>query len=105
MLPLDSAKANYKGLTWTEKGDGLATLRGVEDKAWEDKLSTRWSPGRNFSASKPAKFIFDPSKDKSFPEGMTISPNRNAAWLADLSAVTFGIIELRAKKNGGQRVR
>ena len=38
VLPLDTAKATYKGLTWTEKGDGLATLRGVEDKAWEEKL-------------------------------------------------------------------
>lgn len=37
MLPLDTASATYKGLTWTEKGTGLATLRGVEDKAFEDK--------------------------------------------------------------------
>src|SRR5215831_6958438 len=28
ILPLDNATAVYKGLTWTEKGDGLATLRG-----------------------------------------------------------------------------
>ncbi len=41
--------------------------------------------------------MFDPSKDKSFPEGMTISPNRNPFWMADLSAVTFGIHEMKAK--------
>ena len=26
IMPLDNATAVYKGLTWTEKGDGLATL-------------------------------------------------------------------------------
>ncbi len=35
---LDSDKATYKGLSWTEKGDGLACLKGKEDKAFEDKL-------------------------------------------------------------------
>ena len=29
---------------------------------------------------------------------MTISPNRNPYWMADLSAVTFGIHEMHAKK-------
>jgi len=96
VLPLDSAKATYKGLTWTETGDGLATLRGVEDKAWEDKLYTLVA-FRNFSAPAPEKVVFDPSKEKSFPEGMTISPNRNPFWMQDLSAVTFGIHEMRAK--------
>ena len=37
-LPLDSDKAVYKGLNWTEKGDGLAVVKGVEDKGYEDKL-------------------------------------------------------------------
>ena len=40
VIALDSAKAVYKGIGWTEKGDGLATLRGIEDKAWEDKRYT-----------------------------------------------------------------
>ncbi len=40
VIPLDSAKALYKGVSWTEKGDGLAVLRGVDDKKWEDKLYT-----------------------------------------------------------------
>nr|MDQ3009473.1 S9 family peptidase [Acidobacteriota bacterium] len=38
VLPLDSDKAVYKGLNWTEKGDGLAAVKGVEDKGYEDKL-------------------------------------------------------------------
>ncbi len=94
---LDSAKATYKGLTFTDKGDGLATLRGVEDKAWEDKLYSvvAWQD----TGDGVKKSVFDPSQDVSFPKGMAISPNRNAAWMADFSAVTFGIHELHPKKN------
>jgi dipeptidyl aminopeptidase/acylaminoacyl peptidase len=99
ILPLDSAKANYKGLEWTEKGDGLTTVRGIEDKAWEEKLYALVA-FKNFSAAKPEKIVFDPTKDKSFPAGMTISPDRNPYWMADLSAVTFGIHEMRPKKKG-----
>lgn len=95
VMALDSAKARYKGLTWTDKGDGLATLRGVEDKAWEDPLYTLVA-FRGFSGA-PEKVVFDPSKDGAFPKGMTISPNRNPYWMADLSAVAFGIHEMRAK--------
>ena len=40
VMPLDNAKASYKGLTWTENGAGLATMRGVEDKGWDEKLYT-----------------------------------------------------------------
>src|SRR5258708_7425528 len=100
VLPLDSAKAIYKGLSWTEKGDGLATVRGVEDKAWEEKLCTLVA-FKNFSANgAPEKIVFDPAKDKSFPTGLTISPNRNPFWKQDLSTVAFGIHELHPKKNG-----
>jgi dipeptidyl aminopeptidase/acylaminoacyl peptidase len=99
ILPLDNATAVYKGLTWTEKGDGLATLRGVDDKAYEGKLYSLIA-FRNFSASAPpTKTIYDPKQDASFPKDMTISPNRNPAWRDDLSAVTFGIHEVKPKKN------
>ena len=97
VIPLDSAKASYKSLMWTEKGDGLATVRGIEDKGFEDKLYSLVA-FRDFSAATPEKIVFDPTKDKSFPEGMTISPNRNPYWMADFSAVTFGIHEVRAKQ-------
>ncbi|MGD0777640.1 MAG: prolyl oligopeptidase family serine peptidase [Candidatus Solibacter sp.] len=94
---LDHAEAVYKGLTWTEKGDGLATVRGVDDKGFEDKLYTVVA-FKGFSGGAPAKFLFDPKTDKSFPAGMTISAVRNAAWRDDLSAVIFGIREVKAKK-------
>ena len=80
---LDNAEAVYKGLDWTEKGDGLAALRGVDDKGFEDKLYSVVA-FKGFGAAAPAKFVFDPKTDKSFPAGMTISPKRNAAWREDL---------------------
>ena len=94
VMPLDNAKATYKGLTWTENGDGLATMRGVEDKAWEEKLYTVVAFKK--SANGMEKILFDPAKD--VPKGMSVSPNRNPMWMADLSTVTFGIHELHAKK-------
>lgn len=96
VMPLDNAKASYKGLVWTENGDGLATMRGVEDKGWEEKLYT--VVGFRKSAGGFDKVAFDPLKKTGFPKGMAVSGNRNAMWLADLSTVTFGIHELHTKK-------
>src|SRR5258706_2043652 len=98
ILPLDSSKAVYRGLSWTEKGDALATLRGVDNKAWEDKLYSLVA-FRGFSGSgAPDKIIFDPAKDSSFPTGMSIASARTPAWNAELTAITFGIHELKPKK-------
>lgn len=93
---LDSAKATYKSLSWTEKGDGLAAVRGVDDKKWEDKVYTLVA-FKDFNGAHD-KVVYDPSKDKSFPQGMTISAERHPAWMADLSEVTFGIHELKPKE-------
>ncbi len=38
ILPLDSAEAEYKRLTWTERGEGFAVLKGVKHDDFEDKL-------------------------------------------------------------------
>lgn len=98
---LDSAKAQYKRIAWTEKGDGLAALRGVEDKGFEEKLYSLVA-FRDFGAAGPKKIEYDPKTDKSFPTGMSISPNRPPAWRDDLSAVLFGIQEIKPKKNPGK---
>ena len=99
-LPLDNAQASYKSLSWTEKGDALAALRGADDKGFEDKLYSLVA-FKDFGANGPAtKVVFDPKSDASFPSGMTISPNRAPAWREDLSEVTFGIHEIKAKKKG-----
>jgi dienelactone hydrolase len=95
---LDSALAVYKGLTWTEKGDALAAVRGVDDKAFEDKLYSLVA-FKDLGGAKVTKVVFDPKSESSFPAGMTISPNRNPMWRENLSAITFGIHEVKPKKN------
>ncbi len=98
VLPLDHAKASYRSLTWTEKGDGLTALRGVDDKGFEDKLYAVVAFKDFASSAPPAKFVFDPKDDKSFPAGMTVASTRPAAWREDLSSLMFGIREVKAKK-------
>jgi dipeptidyl aminopeptidase/acylaminoacyl peptidase len=97
VITLDSAKASYKGLNWTEKGDALASVKGVEDKAWEDKLYSVVAFRGFAENAAPTKYIYDPTKDATFPKAMTVSAARPATWLADLSAVTFGIHEVKPK--------
>ncbi len=38
VVPIDSAKASYKSISWTDKGDAVAVLKGFDDKTLEDKL-------------------------------------------------------------------
>jgi acetyl esterase/lipase len=98
VTPLDSDKALFKSLTWTEKGEGLAALKGKEDKAAEDKLfSVVAFTGFVPAAKGIQKTVYDPREDKIFPAGMTVSPNRAPRWSEDFEAVLFGIYEPRKK--------
>src|SRR5580658_531000 len=100
--PLDSAQAVYRGLAWTQKGDALAAVRGAEDKGFEDKLYTLVA-FKDFGANGPAsKIVYDPKADTGFPAGMTISSMRPPVWRADLSAVLFGIHEVKPKKDAAK---
>jgi len=93
-LVLDSDKASYERLVWTDKGDGLSVVRGTDDKRYKDKVYAALG-FTGFGASAPKKVIFDPATDKGFPEGMSISPSRGATWTEDLSALLFGIRSLK----------
>jgi len=98
VLSLDSDKAVYKRLNWTEEGEGLAVLRGKEDENYEDKLYSMIG-FTNFIKGSPQKTVYEPAKDKNFPEGMTISPNRTPVWTEDLSGILFGIHEVKEKED------
>jgi dipeptidyl aminopeptidase/acylaminoacyl peptidase len=95
---LDTGKFNYKQLTWTEKGDALAVLKGKEDDGYEDELY-RLVGFKDFSSKNPQKVVFDPAKEKTFPAKMSISPDRAPLWTENLSGILFGIRELKEKKN------
>jgi dienelactone hydrolase len=96
---LDNDKASYKSLAWTEKGEALAVLKGKEDKAYEDKLWSVLAFAGFKDAKGPRKIFYDPASDRSFPEGMTVSPDRAPEWTESFDAVLFGIREAKKKKD------
>jgi dipeptidyl aminopeptidase/acylaminoacyl peptidase len=95
LMPLDTAKATYRSLSWTEKGDGFTVLKGVEDRAYADKLYSVL--GFTELGTKTQKTVFDPRENTEFPKNMTVSPNRAPTWTEDLSGFVFGIHEVKKK--------
>jgi len=99
---LDNDKASYKSLGWSEKGDALAVLKGKEDKAYEDKLYSIVAFAGFQDPKGPRKVVYDPARDKSFPEGLSISPNRNPEWTEGLDGILFGISQPKKKEATGK---
>lgn len=95
MLTMDSDKARYQSLAWTEQGDALALLKGVKDDAYK---AERYSVlGIRNLAGMPTLITYNPKADSlAFPRQMTISPNRVPSWSEDLSRLFFGIHKLEA---------
>jgi hypothetical protein len=96
LVPLDSAEASYTSLAWTDKGDALTVLKGVDDPKYEGKLFSVLG-FKDFSSGKPRKIVFDPGGEAAFPKDMTISPSRPAAWTEDLNSLVFDIQEVTPK--------
>ncbi len=95
---LDSGTAAYERIAWTETGDGLAVLKGTDDRSLRDRRYAVLG-FTGLGAGTPQKVAYDPADDKSFPEGMTISGNRDPRWTDDLQAITFGIHVPRPRDN------
>jgi dipeptidyl aminopeptidase/acylaminoacyl peptidase len=95
LIPLETGKATYRSVVWTEKGDGFTVLKGVEDKAYSDKLYSIL--GFTDFGAKTQKTVFNPQDHAGFPKDMTVSPNRAPNWTEDLSAFVFGIHEVKKK--------
>ncbi|MCC6317638.1 MAG: S9 family peptidase [Gemmatimonadaceae bacterium] len=86
---LDSDKALYRRLTWTDSGFALTVLRGVVDSAASD---TAYSiVGWTGNATQPTRSAFAVADVASFPAGLRISPDRAPRWSTDRSAFFFGI--------------
>lgn len=97
VMILDNDKATYKSLNWTEKGDGLALLKGVKNEKYKTDLYSVLGV-KNFSAV-PELVSYEPKKDSvAFPKGMSISANRTPYWSEDLSQLFFGIAKLEPAK-------
>lgn len=91
--------AVYSRLTWTEDGDGLSALKGVDDKGFEDKLYSVVG-FKEFGPSGPQKTIFKPADFSDFPAGMTVSADRAPVWTKDLDGLLFGIHKVKKKEPG-----
>ncbi len=101
VMALDSDRANYRSLNWTEAGDALALLKGTESDDYEDDLFSLVAFS-NFSPTGAEKSMYDPAEDDAFPEGMTISDSRAPAWMDDLGGILFGIAELTEAEDRGE---
>lgn len=97
VMILDNDKASYKSLNWTEKGDGLALLKGTKDEKYKAELNSVVGV-KNFSTM-PELSVYEPKKDSTaFPKGMTISANRTPYWSEDLGRLFFGITKTELAK-------
>ncbi len=95
LVPLETAKATYRSLSWTEKGDGFTVLKGVEDKTYADKLYSVLGWSELGAGTK--KTVFDPREHAGFPKEMTVSSERSPYWTEDLGGFVFGIGALKKK--------
>ncbi len=100
---LDSGKAAYRSLVWTEDGEALVALKGRDDKGFEDKLYSLVGYTGFRGAKGLQKVVYDPSADDTFPEGMTISPSRSPEWTKSLDAILFGIHNVKKKKEADKK--
>ncbi len=97
VVPLASVQASYEKLAWTEEGDALTVLRGVEDEGYEDDLySVVAFSGLDQGAHERIEYA--PAADESFPEGMTIHKAHAALWNAARDGLVFRIHEAEAKE-------
>jgi acetyl esterase/lipase len=105
VTPLDTDKAFYERLTWTDKGDALAVLKGHDDRGWRERLyAVVGFTGADTGTF--TKVVYDPASDPSFPKDMAISGNRSPEWTESRDAILFGIAGLhKVERPAGGRGR
>lgn len=96
---LDSGSFFYQNLRWDEKGQALSVLKGKEDQKYEDKLYSLLAFKFENSTGQAERIEYDHEKDKSFPDGYSLSPDFTPYWLEDYQAIALGIKELKTKSS------
>jgi dipeptidyl aminopeptidase/acylaminoacyl peptidase len=93
---IDSDKAGYKSVTWTEAGDGFAALKLEKDKKFKQEKGSVVGV-RNLT---PLQVVqYSPAKDSLlFPKSHTISAHRAPMWTEDLTRLLFGVTKLEPVK-------
>ncbi|HEV8150414.1 MAG TPA: hypothetical protein VGP61_09560, partial [Gemmatimonadales bacterium] len=102
--PLDSERALYRRLAWSDTLQALSVLRGrIDSLARDTVFSVVGFTG--IAAGLPKRVVVDAREHPDFPAGMKVSGDRSPRWSEDLSALFFGIREARqpvAKGEGGE---
>jgi dienelactone hydrolase len=92
--PIDSDRALYRHLVWSDSLDALAVLRGRIDSTARDTVYSVVT-FTGVSAPAPKRTVFDASAHAEFPKDMAIAVDRAPRLAEDLSAVYFGIHEAK----------
>jgi dipeptidyl aminopeptidase/acylaminoacyl peptidase len=91
---LDSEKALYRRLAWSDSGLALAVLRGRPDSAAADtSFVVLGYTGFGTSSVKPV--VYTPTDTGGFPSGLRVTADRAPRWSADRSMLYFGIAARR----------
>lgn len=98
---IDSDKARYQSLNWTEEGTAFAVLKMMKDKKFKQDRGAVIGV-KNLNA--PQIVLYSPEKDSvQFPKNMTISPNRKPMWTEDLTRLLFGLHTLEPVKRDDKK--
>ena len=88
---LDSSASIYTGLVWRRDAVDLAVFRSKEDEKKEGaaQVLLAWTGlGRSEN-----RYMYDPTEDDAFPEGMRTVSFRTLSWSDDGKVLFFGIAE------------
>jgi dipeptidyl aminopeptidase/acylaminoacyl peptidase len=98
---IDSDRALYRRMVWSDSGTALAVLRGKPDSVTRDTLFSVLSFTSFATAGGvPKRVIFDPMGRNDFPAGMKVAGDRAPRYSADLSTIFIGIREVRKPRPG-----
>jgi dipeptidyl aminopeptidase/acylaminoacyl peptidase len=87
---VDSDRALYRRLVWSDSLGAIAVLRGKIDSLARDTLFSVVTFTKVASGT-PTKSVFDPAQHSEFPAAMKIAADRAPRLTDDLSAVFFAI--------------
>ncbi|MGH7619147.1 MAG: S9 family peptidase, partial [Gemmatimonadaceae bacterium] len=87
---IESDRALYRHLVWSDSLGALAVLRGTVDSTARDTLFSLVTFTK-VATGTPVKSVFDPAQHSDFPGAMKIAADRAPRFTDDLSAVYFAI--------------
>jgi dipeptidyl aminopeptidase/acylaminoacyl peptidase len=92
---LDSEKALYRRLAWSDTLPQLAVLRGTVDSAASDTAYAVLG-FRGFGAGAPRATVMALAGRADAPKGMRVSPDRTPRWTVQGDGLLFGLREKKA---------